>query len=199
MCLKKRALTKPILTSEHVGGDWDAALALATNLQQKILETVNLTASFGIAPTRLVAKMASEVNKPNGVFRVMPDEVQSFFGGVPWDIPGIGPKRRNTTWPSGATPRRMNSTSWASYHLHAFQVNALQRGSYEWLTARAAMWSVRCEVVNQLKEHTFERDQNDHEEVMRRLEQLVSLVMERAVGLGVSGRLAESKNSLHRF
>ena len=92
----------------------------------------------------------------------------------------------------------MNSTSWASYHLHALQVNALQRGSCEWLTAKQRL-SVRCEVVNQLGRSTFERDQNDHEEVMRRLEQLVSLVMERAVGLGVLGPTGRGKNSLHRF
>ena len=43
------------------------------------------------------------------------------------------------------------------------------------------------------KEHTFETDLADHESVLARLEQLVDLVMERAVGLGVSGRLAEVK------
>ena len=43
------------------------------------------------------------------------------------------------------------------------------------------------------KEHTFETDLADHESVLERLEQLVDLVMERAVGLGVSGRLAEVK------
>jgi DNA polymerase-4 len=43
------------------------------------------------------------------------------------------------------------------------------------------------------KEHTFERDQGDHESVLERLEELVELVMERAVELEVSGRLAEVK------
>ena len=80
--------------TETVGGDWDAALALANQLQQAIKERVNLTASFGIGPTRIVAKMSSEVNKPNGIHRVMPDEVVSFFQGRSLrDIPGIGPKR----------------------------------------------------------------------------------------------------------
>ncbi len=80
--------------TETVEGDWDAALALANQLQQTIKEKVNLTASFGIGPTRIVAKMSSEVNKPNGIHRVMPDEVVSFFQGRSLrDIPGIGPKR----------------------------------------------------------------------------------------------------------
>ena len=43
------------------------------------------------------------------------------------------------------------------------------------------------------KEHTFERDLDDHEDVLSRLETLVDLVMERARSLGVSGRLGEVK------
>ncbi|MEE3085038.1 MAG: hypothetical protein VX330_06165, partial [Candidatus Thermoplasmatota archaeon] len=43
------------------------------------------------------------------------------------------------------------------------------------------------------KEHTFERDLDDHEDVLGRLEDLVELVMERARSLGVSGRLGEVK------
>ena len=43
------------------------------------------------------------------------------------------------------------------------------------------------------KEHTFEQDQEDHESVLDRLNQLVDLVMIRANELGVSGRLAEVK------
>ena len=80
--------------TESVDGDWDAAMALAKSLQQEIQTSLNLTASFGIGPTRILAKMSSEVNKPNGIFRVMPDEVGAFFEGRSVrEIPGIGPKR----------------------------------------------------------------------------------------------------------
>ncbi len=180
--------------TEHVSGDWDAALALAMNLQQKIKEVVNLTASFGIAPTRLVAKMASEVNKPNGIFRVMPDEVQAFFEGRSLrDLPGIGPKRATQLAEWGYT---------TADELYALGELSLARLAGE----RFAAWFMRVvdgdssDVVSPLrsrksigKEHTFERDQEDHEEVLVRLLQLVSLVMERAVSLGVSGRLGEVK------
>jgi len=180
--------------TEHVNGDWDAALALAINLQQKIKEVVNLTASFGIAPTRLVAKMASEVNKPNGIFRVMPDEVQAFFEGRSLrDLPGIGPKRATQLAEWGYT---------TADELYALGELSLARLAGE----RFAAWFMRVvdgessDVVSPLrsrksigKEHTFERDQEDHEEVLARLLQLVSLVMERAVSLGVSGRLGEVK------
>ncbi|MEC7504081.1 MAG: DNA polymerase IV [Candidatus Thermoplasmatota archaeon] len=180
--------------TETVGGDWDAALGLATKLQADIKERVNLTASFGIGPTRIVAKMASEVNKPNGIHRVMPDEVANFFDGRSLrDIPGIGPKRATQLAEWGYT---------TADELHALGELSLSR----LVGDRFATWFMRVvegdssDVISPLrsrksigKEHTFERDLDDHEDVLGRLEDLVELVMERARNLGVSGRLGEVK------
>lgn len=180
--------------TETVEGDWDAALALAGQLQKAIKEAVNLTASFGIGPTRIVAKMSSEVNKPNGIFRVMPDEVADFFEGRSLrDIPGIGPKRATQLAEWGYT---------TADELYGLGELSLSRLTGE----RFAEWFMRVvdgessSVVSPLrsrksvgKEHTFERDLDNHAEVLERLEQLVQLVMERAKHLGVSGRLAEVK------
>ena len=180
--------------TETVDGDWDAALALAGQLQQVIREAVDLTASFGIGPTRIVAKMSSEINKPNGIFRVMPDEVSVFFHGRSLrDIPGIGPKRATQLAEWGYT------TADELYELGELSLSRLTG-------ERFAEWFMRVvdgessAVVSPLrsrksvgKEHTFERDRDNHAEVLERLEQLVHLVMERAKHLGVSGRLAEVK------
>lgn len=180
--------------TETVDGDWDAALALAGQLQNAIKEAVNLTASFGIGPTRIIAKMSSEINKPNGIFRVMPDEVTAFFDGRSLrDIPGIGPKRANQLAEWGYT---------TADELHGLGELSLARLTGD----RFAEWFMRVvdgessAVVSPLrsrksigKEHTFERDLDHHADVLERLEQLVQLVMERAKDLGVSGRLAEVK------
>ena len=180
--------------TETVDGDWDAALALAGQLQKAIKEAVNLTASFGIGPTRIIAKMSSEINKPNGIFRVMPDEVTAFFDGRSLrDIPGIGPKRANQLAEWGYT---------TADELHGLGELSLARLTGD----RFAEWFMQVvdgessAVVSPLrsrksigKEHTFERDLDHHADVLERLEQLVQLVMERAKDLGVSGRLAEVK------
>ena len=180
--------------TETVDGDWDAALALAGQLQKAIKEAVNLTASFGIGPTRIIAKMSSEINKPNGIFRVMPDEVTAFFDGRSLrDIPGIGPKRANQLAEWGYT---------TADELHGLGELSLARLTGD----RFAEWFMRVvdgessAVVSPLrsrksigKEHTFERDLDNHADVLERLEQLVQLVMERAKDLGVSGRHAEVK------
>ncbi|MDP6194591.1 MAG: helix-hairpin-helix domain-containing protein, partial [Candidatus Poseidonia sp.] len=118
----------------------------------------------------------------------------SFFEGRSLrDLPGIGPKRATQLAEWGYT---------TADELYELGELSLARLAGE----RFATWFIRVvdgessDVVSPLrsrksigKEHTFERDQDDHEEVMHRLEQLVSLVMERAVSLGVSGRLAEVK------
>lgn len=54
--------------------------------------TEGLTASVGVGSTKLVAKLASERAKPNGVFLVAPDEEPGFLGPLPVRaIPGVGP------------------------------------------------------------------------------------------------------------
>ena len=79
--------------TEHCNGDWDKALALAHKMQSKIHDELGLSTSFGIGPNRILAKMGSEENKPAGIHRTMPDEIESFFHNRSVrDIPGIGPK-----------------------------------------------------------------------------------------------------------
>ena len=65
--------------TETVGGDWTQRWRsqISCNRHQ---ERVNLTASFGIGPTRIVAKMSSEVNKPNGIHASCPTRSCRFSG-----------------------------------------------------------------------------------------------------------------------
>ena len=80
--------------TEFVNYDWDKAVALCRDLQKDVLEKIGLSASFGIASNRILAKMASEINKPMGIFRILPDELSDFFEGRNIrEVPGIGKKR----------------------------------------------------------------------------------------------------------
>jgi DNA polymerase IV len=76
-----------------IGGQIEGGRALAEQLQRAIFEATGLTCSVGVAPNKLLAKMASEFNKPNGVSIVYEDDLQSKI----WPlavrkINGIGPK-----------------------------------------------------------------------------------------------------------
>jgi DNA polymerase-4 len=67
--------------------------ALAVVIRKAIFQKTKLTASAGIGPNKLIAKIASEMNKPNGQFEVMPEELPGFMQQLPVrKIWGIGEK-----------------------------------------------------------------------------------------------------------
>lgn len=74
-------------------GDFDRAEAHARALKAEIVTREGLTCSVGIGPNKLVAKIASDFQKPDGLTVVRPERVQAFLDPLPIRvIPGIGPK-----------------------------------------------------------------------------------------------------------
>src|SRR5262245_13154269 len=70
-----------------------APAALAQEIRNTIFRTTKLTSSAGIGPNKLIAKIASEVNKPNGQFELTPEQVPLFMKDLPVrKIWGIGEK-----------------------------------------------------------------------------------------------------------
>lgn len=70
-----------------------APAALAQEMRDKIFRETKLTSSAGIGPNKLIAKIASETNKPNGQFEVTPEDVPAFMQDLPVrKIWGIGEK-----------------------------------------------------------------------------------------------------------
>jgi DNA polymerase-4 len=68
-------------------------LKLAQKLKKRIKEEVRLTCSVGIASTKLLAKLASDIKKPDGLFWLRDEEVPGFLEDLPVsEICGIGPK-----------------------------------------------------------------------------------------------------------
>ncbi len=66
---------------------------LAQEIRDMIFQKTKLTSSAGIGPNKLVAKIASEINKPNGQLEVTPEHVPAFMMKLPVrKIWGIGEK-----------------------------------------------------------------------------------------------------------
>jgi DNA polymerase-4 len=66
---------------------------LAQEIRSAIFQKTKLTSSAGIGPNKLIAKIASEINKPNGQFEVKPEQVPEFMKDLPVrKIWGIGEK-----------------------------------------------------------------------------------------------------------
>lgn len=66
---------------------------LAREIKNKIKECVHLTCSVGIAPVKFVAKIASDINKPDGLTLISPGELMDFISSLPIKkAPGVGPR-----------------------------------------------------------------------------------------------------------
>lgn len=69
-----------VTNSPHCKG---SATLIAQEIRRRIAETVGITASAGVAPNKFVAKIASDWNKPDGLFLVKPGEVDAFVAALP--------------------------------------------------------------------------------------------------------------------
>jgi len=79
--------------TEVPGGQREGGRVLARLMQKTIFEQTGLTCSVGVAPNKLIAKMASEFNKPNGIAIVFEDDLESKIWPLACrKINGIGPK-----------------------------------------------------------------------------------------------------------
>jgi len=73
--------------------NFEEAAIMALRLKDEIKRRERITCSVGVGPNKLIAKVASKFNKPNGLTVVRPEDVQEFL--YPLDIskiPGIGEK-----------------------------------------------------------------------------------------------------------
>jgi DNA polymerase IV len=102
-----------VSASQSLFGDGEQ---IARAIRQQIETEVRLTASAGIAHTKFVAKLASDMNKPNGQ-TLAPENIEAFLAPLPigrmW---GIGPK----------TEERMKA-------LGLYSFRHLQEASQDWL------------------------------------------------------------------
>lgn len=141
------------------GGQAQGGRQLALEIQRAIHQRTGLTCSIGVAPNKLIAKMASEFNKPNGISIVHESDLAERIWPLPCrKIHGIGP--------------RMNERL-AQLGIHS--VGELARCDREWLAQKfgpnqggwmyQAAWGwddrpvvTHSEPVSMSRETTFERD-----------------------------------------
>ena len=71
----------------------ELAVDIAREIKQKIHERLQLTASAGVSYNKLLAKIASDWRKPNGLTTIHPDRALDFIGQLRVEkIWGVGPK-----------------------------------------------------------------------------------------------------------
>jgi len=70
-----------------------SAESMASEIRRRIVKQTGLTASVGIAPNKLLAKIASDLNKPDGMCRIGADNAHDILDGLPIEkLFGVGQK-----------------------------------------------------------------------------------------------------------
>ena len=172
--------TLDVTGQTHCSG---SATYMASRIRATIEQELQLTASAGIAPLKYLAKMASEVNKPDGQFVIAPDQVQAFLASLDIrKIPGVGPK----TW---AVLQALGCTKCADVtdemipallrHLgaHGFYVWERCRGREGYEGKPSGMQSFGVE-------HTLPSDCDDFACCIRELDELLASLATRLQALG---------------
>jgi len=79
--------------TKRVGGDFERASHLAQQIKNSIKDKIKLSCSIGISPNKLISKIASDFQKPDGLTIVSPNKVEVFLEQLKIrTIPGIGKK-----------------------------------------------------------------------------------------------------------
>jgi DNA polymerase-4 len=162
--------------------------------------THGLTASVGVASSKLMAKIASEINKPDGVFVVVPGTEADVLGPMQATaIPGVGP----------ATAERLRRVGISTVEdLRAPSEDELVRllgasaGASLWRLARAQddrPVVAEREAKSVSVEDTFEHDITDRELLTQEVDRMSRAVAERLRKNGLSGRTVTLKVRHHDF
>jgi DNA polymerase-4 len=86
----------------EVATDFLEARIVAEAVQTAVRAATSLTCSLGVAPCKVVAKVASDARKPGGLTVVVPGQEAAFL--APFDVrrlPGVGPKAEARLRPAG--------------------------------------------------------------------------------------------------
>jgi DNA polymerase IV (DinB-like DNA polymerase) len=162
--------------------NWEEAINLAKTIKHDIYEKVKLTCSIGVAPNKLVAKIASDVNKPDSITAVAEDAVEKFL--APLSV-------RKLLWVGKQTERKMNEMGIHTIRdLGAVDVSKLVKrfgimGRRFHLFAHGIYDSEVGKPRGMIKsighERTFSTDTDDHDTILKMLDTLCQRIHKRVV------------------
>lgn len=161
---------------------------IAAEIREGIREQESLTASVGVATSKFVAKIASDLEKPDGLVVVPPGTEEEFLAPLPVSrLWGAGPRAQETFAELGLETVGEVATVEPELLVEAFG-DAAGR-SYRRLARGIDRRAVEPESERKSlgKEHTFGRDREDREVVERTLLRLCETVARRLRGKGLAG------------
>ena len=172
---------------------------LARRIKQGILQEEQLTCSIGIAASKFVAKIASDLCKPDGLLQVAPGTEKEFLAPLPVGrIWGVGPKTERQLHQIG-----VKTIAQVAARSEGFWEQQLGRqGQHLWRLSQG--WDERPVVAtgsfrSLSQERTFERDTRDRDLLFRTLLSLSEGLARRIRGHRVEGRTVALKIRFEDF
>jgi len=162
-------------------GSYEKAKNLATKLKNEILEKEKLTATVGIGPNKLIAKMATNQAKPNGLLLIKPNQVKSFLEPLDIeDLPGIGPKTAEKLRTLGINKikdiKRLSKTKLKE------MFGVVGETFYEKIRGIDEELVSNEEIIKSIgKQHTFERDTRDSEIIFKTFNKIIKDVYQELI------------------
>jgi len=184
--VEKMSIDEAYLDLTGQVGQWREAVALARRLQDRVRNEVGLSASLGVATNKLVAKVASDHDKPGGLTVVLPGEEREFLRPLPVEVIwGIGPvtgeklARRGVTT-VGDLARLSGPELTASFGEHGAAMARRARG----IDRRPVVTEHERKSVS--RERTFGQDLHELEALKEQLWKLSQSVAQRLARAGVA-------------
>jgi DNA polymerase-4 len=164
---------------------WQETVEIARRLQERVRDEVGLSASLGVASNKLVAKVASDHDKPGGLTVVQPGEEAAFLAPLPVRVIwGVGPVTAEKL-------AQMGVTTVGDLARLSQEVLAARFGDHGRAMARRAKGIDRRPVLKEherksvSRETTFSQDLREMEALKKQLWQLSQGVARRLERAGV--------------
>lgn len=167
---------------------WDEGVEIARGLQRRVKEEIGLSASLGVATNKLVAKVASDRDKPGGLTVVRPGEEAAFLAPLPVRVLwGVGPVTAaklaemgvNTV---GELAQLSEEVLRARFGIHGVEMARRARG----IDTRPVVTEHEVKSVSQ--ERTFTHDLRDAEALKQQLWRLSQGVSRRLKRAGLAAQ-----------
>ena len=192
--VERTGLDEGYLDLGEVARDFNEARSVAEAVQTAVRGATSLACSLGVAPCKVVAKVASDLRKPGGLVVVLPGKEAEFL--APFAIrklPGVGPRAE-----ARLVAARIETVG-ALAALEDDRLKALLPGKVgSLLRARARGIDRRgletqAQRVSISQEETFERDIADVDELRAELRRMSAALAEHLVRKGETARTVTTK------
>ena len=192
--VERTGLDEGYLDFAGLASDYARARAVAEAVQVSVRAAAGLTCSLGVAPTKVVAKIASDRRKPGGITVVPAGKEAAFLAPFPVRaLPGVGPRAEQRLAAAGVTTIGQLAAL-SDLDLRALlpgQVGRMLRDRASGVDPRRL--ETQTERISISVEETFERDLHDRELLHAELRRMAERLADHLRRDGLSARTVTAK------